>query len=213
MDGLVLKKYLDIIIYNIKYHISIRFLFALFIIFFTPIFFSLNDLDYLASSYPLEYFISTIGIVMLTPIFETEIKSNSKEVLEGKYLNYTIVYVIRLLISILLMLGLIMCIVCYMIYNNCDISFLKYTIGTFSTSIFFGSLGFFILGISNNIVISYMIPFVYYIINIACGPNMLGKFYIMTLITGGNNKLIILLISFSIILLTIIIRIIHKKIR
>lgn len=213
MDGSASKKFLSIIAYNIRFHALLRWLFALVIIFLTPFFFGLNYLDPVASAYPLEYFVSLIGIVMLTPIFEPEINSNSKEIVEGKYLNYTMVYITRLLLSILVMFGLIICIVWYMIINNCDISLMSYTIGTFSTAMLLGSLGFFTLGITNNIVMAYMVPLAYYVFNVASAPKVLGKFYIMTLITGQNNKLKILLVSLIIMTVTIILKTIYKKVR
>ena len=56
--------------------------------------------------------------------------------------------------------------------------------------LFLGGLGIFTYGITDHLVIAYMIPVFYYICCYGAGQKYLGKFYLFSLMTGDlENKI------------------------
>ena len=69
-------------------------------------------------------------------------------------------------------------------YNHCEFPVLKYYLGTFAEMLFFGGLGLAFYGISNNLVIGYMAPVIYYVIAVGGGDKYLKMLYPFSMSLG-----------------------------
>ena len=86
------------------------------------------------------------------------------------------------------MLALIAAFVLYMKGNGCTVSLVSAVFGTFSSSIFLGALGLFIYGISDTLIVGYMAPMVYYMLNLFGGKKYFGKLYLFAMSSGNMSE-------------------------
>lgn len=90
MNTIKLKKHLQIwkiAKVNLKHNFIVHFIISVVIILLTPVLFGTSDLCTTASAVPLEIFVSLIGIVLLTPVFQPEQNSEIEEVVTCKYVS------------------------------------------------------------------------------------------------------------------------------
>lgn len=186
MDMNILNQYLQISKINLKHNFLPQFLLSVLIILITPIIFGINNLSSSASWTPLEMFVSLIGIVLLVPVFIPEQNYEIADVVGSKFTSTSFVYIVRMIYSIAALIIFISLFCMGMKICGSEIYFLHIS-GTIATSIFLGSLGIFALALSNSVIVSYMIPLIYYIINFM-GAKKLGNFYLFSGMNGSFNE-------------------------
>lgn len=94
------------------------------------------------------------------------------------------VYLVRL-IGNMLILAAFLGIYIFMLRNNqCEFPAAKFYFGVFAEMLFFGGLGLCFYGLSDNLVIGYMAPIVYYITAIGGGNKYLKMFYPFSMSMG-----------------------------
>lgn len=140
------------------------------------------NLDECTSAVPLEMFVSLIGIVMLTPVFQPEQDPDLRDLVSSKYVRMTKIYVIRMFYSVLILTAFITLFFIYMGVRNCEIT-MRLFAGTLSDALFLGALGMIVSSLCNNTIIAYMIPLVFYALNFGLG-NKLGNFYLFSMTAG-----------------------------
>lgn len=169
-------------------------------------------MDAYSSAIPLEMFVSLIGIIMLTPVFQPEQNMYIDDLISSKYVSKSKIYLIRTVYSSIILTVLIVIFCFYMSIRNCDVTF-RLIAGTVSDAIFLGSLGMITSSICNNTVIAYMIPTVYYTANYGMGDK-LKNYWLFSMRVGDFSPKIWLLIT-GILLITgsIILKEVQKKFR
>lgn len=149
-----------------------------------PIIFGIQNLDNMASSMVLERYISLIGIMLLTPLFLPEQDKNVAEVVEAKYRSVIVVYLLRVTIFVAALFILTNTSILILYLNHCDFIMRNYVIGIFASAFFLGMLGFMAYGMSGNIVVGYLLPAAYYILNFSLGEK-LKQFYLFSLVKNS----------------------------
>lgn len=150
-------------------------------------------MDKMASSQPMEMFISLIGIVLFTPVFQPEQNEDINALVSSKYVSTIKVYLIRTAYAVILSIVLVVLFGIYMGLRACDVTLLL-VIGTIADIVFLGSLGMVTAALTNNTVISYMIPMVYYALNYGMGAK-LGNYYLFSMSLNDFEPKIWLLIT------------------
>lgn len=74
-----------------------------------------------------------------------------------------------------------------MLLNDCHFTVGAFIFGTFATAYFLGSLGFAAYSLFDNMVVGYMLPLGYYMLNLFSGPE-LGNFYLFSLANGSLSE-------------------------
>lgn len=210
----VFEKYLFIAVKNLKHNYLPNLALSIFILLLTPVLFGINDLDAKATAVPLEVLVSLIGIILLTPVFAPEQKTEIREVVESKYTSYISVCILRTVTLLGISFLLITFFVLFMQASGCQITLSKYIFGTFAESLFLGSMGLLAYGISNNIAVGYMMPTVYYSLNFGGGSENLGKLYLFSMAKGSfEEKYWLFGFGVLLIILTFLFKSIVQKIR
>lgn len=182
MDPIKSKQHLPILeiaMINLKHNTFLSIIVSAAIIITAPIIFGIENLDKTASAVPLEMFISFIGIVLLTPTFQPEQSDEIADVIFSKYVSASTIYLIRTVYSFIFIIALTGLFSAYMWLQNCDMTFLL-VIGTAANAVFLGSLGMLTSALTDNTVIAYMIPMVYYMLNYGAGSK-LGNYYLFSM--------------------------------
>ncbi|ASA23842.1 hypothetical protein [Paenibacillus donghaensis] len=182
----VCRKYLQIAKVQLKLTLFINLLLAIAIVLLAPVLFGIKNLDSMASSMVLERYVSLTGVILCTPLFLPEQDSGIKELIESKYTSLTGTYIIRLGLALTSLLGMIGCFIAIMQLNECQFAAGPYLFGTFATAVFLGALGFAAYALADNVVVGYMLPLGYYMLN-TFAPDKLSHFQLFTLSTGSLN--------------------------
>jgi hypothetical protein len=181
MFAAVCVKYLEIAKAQVKLSLRMNLLFSVLILALIPVVFGVNNLDYIASAFILERFVSLTAIILLAPVFFPEQDKNIAELAESKYTSMTGIYFVRLVLSAISLFLLIIGFIAVMLLMSCEFDVLKYIFGTFATAFFLGALGFAAYAVSDNIVAGYLLPLGYYTFNMFSGSEQLKNIYLFTL--------------------------------
>ena len=182
---------------DLKHNILRPFFLSIVLLTLVPVLAGTANLDRISSAVPLEMFVSLLGIVMLTPVFQPEQDRDISNLIFSKFMNPIRIWLTRALCSLVLLGLLISLFSAYMALRGCDMT-IGLAAGTLADAIFLGSLGMAASALCNNTVTGYMIPLVYYAVNYGAG-NRLGNFYLFSM-TAGNYSAKIWMLSAGLLL-------------
>lgn len=174
---------LEIAKINIRHNALLSIAVAVILCLVTPLFIGTANLDRTSAAMPLEMFVSLIGIVLLTPVFQPEQNEDIDALVSSKYCSTAKVYLIRTVYSAGIAALLIILFSVFMKLQSCDVV-LVLALGAMADAIFLGSMGMLTSALTGNTVIGYMPPLLYYALNIGMGPK-LGSFYLFSMATGN----------------------------
>lgn len=173
----------------------------------TPVLFGTTNLDRLAAAAPLEMFVSTIGIILLVPIFQPEQNSEIEDIVTSQYVDCVYVYMIRVTYSVIGLVLLILLFSGYMLICGCDIS-VALIFGTLADAMFLGSIGLLVAAVTNNLPVSLMASILYYGLNLFARSKV-GAFNLFSMVNGDYSPNIWL---FAVSIVLIIAAVILKRI-
>jgi len=174
-----MEKIKSIAVFYIRHHAALSILVSVTILIITPILFGTMQLNATESAVPLELFISLIGIVLFTPVFQPEQEDAIRDLVSSKYISTRLVYFIRTVCAVILTTLFAAVFTVYMQIQQCDVTVWLY-LGTVANVVFLGALGMMTAALTNNTVIAYMIPLVYYALNYGAGDK-LGNYYLFSM--------------------------------
>lgn len=179
-----LEKLNKIAITELKTNLLPRLFLSFFIILFAKIMYGFTNLNEIESLLPLERFIPLIGLTFIMPILEPELDYSIYQVVRIRETSLIFVYIIRLVISLAIYSLFIIGTLYYMDKNGCVINYIPYFSQTLSIGVILGSLGFMLVGISQNKIYSMLGSLSYYMINWFMSYKKLGQFYLFRLSRG-----------------------------
>ena len=185
---------------NLRHNSLLSIAAALMLCLLTPLLIGTANLDLNSAAMPLEMFVSLIGIVLLTPVFQPEQNEEIHDLVCSKYCNIGKVYLIRTLYSVVVVILLICLFTVYMQTRGSDVTIIL-VFGTVANATFLGSMGMLTSALTGNTVIGYMPPFLYYALNIGMGPK-LGNFYLFSM-TVGNFRAKIWLLAAGVLMIMV----------
>lgn len=210
---MVLRNLLKIINVQFKLVIIRNLFIAILFLIFIALAFGINNLDEFGTAYIAERFISLIGVVLITSILYPENNKEVIEVIESRVVPYNLVILLRLIISIVISSLAIYTFLIIMRYKGCEFDFIKLFVGTFSTTLFLGSMGLLAYILSKNIIVGYLVSLSYYLLNFSLGVK-LGKVYLFSLsINDFRAKSFLLWISFIFLIMVFVLRILIRKLK
>lgn len=174
---------LEIAKINLKHNSLLSIVVAGILCLLVPLLIGTANLDRNAAAMPLEMFVSLIGIVLLTPVFQPEQNEEINDLVSSKYCSTEKVYLIRTVYSAVAAILLIVAFTVYMKIRSCDMAPVM-ALGTVADAIFLGAMGMLTSALTGNTVIGYMPPLLYYALNIGIGPK-LGSFYLFSMAIGN----------------------------
>ncbi len=158
-----------------------------------PVLFGTINLDSKAAAVPLEMLISTIGIILLVPIFQPEQDDEIKDIIASKYIDSTYIHFIRLTYTVIGIIVLVLIFSLFMLLCGCEIT-IALICGTIADAMFLGSIGLLTSAITGNLPVSFMASLSYYAINISL-KSKLGNFNIFAMMNGNYKPNIYLFVA------------------
>lgn len=163
-------------------HLLLTFLFCCISGFFA----SFRNLDASQAAKVMEMYVAFTGIFLFTPLFMPEQNKEIWLLEKSKGMDLWKLYLIRILQAIVLLVIVITIFIQVMKQGNSQFSFEKLWLGSFCEIFFLGSIGFFVSGITNQVVLGYMISVIYFISNIGVSK-YLGHFALFQMMKGSYN--------------------------
>ena len=199
--------YANVAKYNLKFNYLPHILLALALTAFTPVLFSITALDAEMVAYPLELSLPFLGVILLTPIYSFEKDGGTLDTIRVRSMPYLFICVMRIVMGMVILAVLTGGFVWVMGVLESQVS-VAHVLATYANGIFLGGLGIIAASISENQIIGYMIPVLYFVMDLMGG---LKDFTMFSLLRKGTmeGKWIL----FTIGMICIVISVVVQKIR
>ena len=179
-----MERYVVVARENQKHNLWIPFLICILLLIVSPLFLGIENLTEPETAKVLEYYAVFISIILLPAVFLPEQDKDIRDLLSSKYTPMAKLYGIRIIqamLYLMLLLGVYMCI---LKAGNCEFAFLKLYMGELATMVFLGGMGIFFYALTDQVVVGYMIPLLYYMLNITISPNKIKGLYLFSMSIG-----------------------------
>lgn len=185
-----MERILSIEIEHFKNHYAGHLAAALLFSLLAPVIMGMEALNQYHAGQILDVYFSLLGIVLLTPLFMPEQNKDIRDLLASREYPLRNIQLLRLLQAVVILAVLNLLVLFQMKLGECTFPFGTYFCCAMANCVFLGGLGIFAYGITDHLVIAYMIPVFYYICCYGAGQKYLGKFYLFSLMTGDlENKI------------------------
>lgn len=185
-----MERILSIEIEHFKNHYAGHLAAALLFTLLAPVIMGMEALNQYQAGQILDVYFSLLGIVLLTPLFMPEQNKDIRDLLASREFPMRNIHLLRLLQAVVILAVLNLLVLFQMKLGECTFPFGTYFWCAMANCLFLGGLGIFAYGITDHLVIAYMIPVFYYICCYGAGQKYLGKFYLFSLMTGDlENKI------------------------
>lgn len=154
----------------------------------SPLVLGIRNLNGAQSAKVLETYVALIGVILFTPVFLPEQNKDLRDLITSKYTKIAEIYGVRIFLGMMTAFLLVFFYMMVMRAGNCEMELGKYFFGTVAEIIAFGGLGVFSYGVSDNLIIGYMVPLVYYAAAIGVGEKYLGKLYPFAMVSDYQTK-------------------------
>lgn len=131
----------------------------------------------------MEMFVAFTGILLFTPLFMPEQNREIWLLQKSKKMSLWKLYSIRIIQAVIIQAAIISLFIWILYIGDSEFSMGKLWLGSFSEIVFLGAIGFFVSGITNQVVLGYMVSIVYFVVNIG-GSKYFGKFALFQMIKG-----------------------------
>lgn len=131
------------------------------------------------------------GILLLTPLFLPEQNREIWLLKKSKAVPLWKLCLIRLFLAVVLLAAVVTFFLQRMKLGGSQFEWKTLWIGSFCEIFFLGSIGFFVSGITNQVVLGYMAAVIYFMANIGAG-RYLGRFALFQMMKGEYDFVIIM---------------------
>ena len=176
--------YLSAIKYNLRFNLLPHIAAALGLMLLTPVLFGITALDAMTVAYPLELSLPFLGVILLTPVYTPEQDPGISDTVRVRKTPYLLICGIRIIIALVLMLLFICGFVLLMAALESEVS-IAHIPAVYANAIFLGGLGIFASAISGHAVVGYMIPVLYFVMDLM---GSLGTFTMFSMMRNGQME-------------------------
>lgn len=176
-----MERYFMVAKENQKHNLLMPFLLCILLLMVSPLFLGIENLTEIETAKVLEYYVVFISVILLPAVFLPEQDKDIRDLLSSKYMPIAKLYSIRI-IQVLIYLMLLLGIYMYLLKaGNCTFAFGRLYMGELATMVFLGGMGIFFHALTDQVVVGYMIPLLYYMLNITISPNKIKAFYLFSM--------------------------------
>lgn len=179
-----MERYIAIARENRKHNMIIPLLVCLVLFLGSPLVVGIENLTEFETAKVLEHYLVFWGIILLPPVFLAEQNRDIRDLIASKYTSMAEIYMVRIFQAVFALMILSAAYLWIMKLGHCTFSYGKLYGGTLAGMVFLGGLGVLVYGITDQIVIGYMVPLLYFILNITSSYEKLGIFYLFSMCEG-----------------------------
>lgn len=185
--------YLNAAKYNLRFNLLVHIAAAVGLLILTPVLFGLTALDFMTVAYPLELSLPFLGVILLTPVYSSEQDTGILDTVASRKTPHILICVIRIILAMVFTAIFICGFVLLMSVLESEVS-IAHALAAYANAIFLGGLGALASAIGGHAVIGYMVPVLYYAIDLMGGT---GSFTMFSMMRSGtmDGKLILSIIG------------------
>lgn len=131
----------------------------------------------------MEMFVIFTGILLFTPLFMPEQNREIWLLEKSKQTSLWHLYLVRILEALVLLAVIVTVFIGVLSLGNSEFETGKLWLGSFAEILFLGAVGFFVSGITNQVVLGYMVSVLYFVGNIG-GSKYFGKLALFQMMKG-----------------------------
>ncbi len=131
----------------------------------------------------MEMFVIFTGILLFTPLFMPEQNREIWLLEKSKQTSLWQLYLVRILEALVLLAVIVTVFIGVLSLGNSEFEAGKLWLGSFAEILFLGAVGFFVSGITNQVVLGYMVSVLYFVGNIG-GSKYFGKLALFQMMKG-----------------------------
>lgn len=182
-----MERYLEILKVNFKHNLFKPLILIAGFFILAPFIMGMKNLNEVQTAKILEVYVSLFGIVFLVPLFTLDEDLSIRNLIKSKKESMLKLHFIRLLQQSVMLIGAILLFIFILREGNCSFDFFKLFVSVLCNCIFLGGLGILSYSMINSQPFAYMIPIFYYILSYGCGKDILGEFYLFSIMGRENN--------------------------
>lgn len=201
-----MERYCGIVKEQLRHNLTWQTVISIAFLLFSPLILGIRNLDIVQSAKVLEMYVALIGIILFVPVFQPEQNQDLRNLISSKYTSIVFIYGIRVILSMLIGGILLLIYMEVMRYGNCEMEMGKYFFGVLAEFLAFGGVGILAYALSDNLIIGYMAPIIYYVIAYGGGEKYLKKFYPFAMTTDYETKYVLFAIGVICMIAGIVIR-------
>lgn len=131
----------------------------------------------------MEMFVIFTGILLFTPLFMPEQNREIWLLEKAKKTSMWQLYLVRILEALMLLAIIVTVFIGILFLGNSEFEVGKLWIGSFVEILYLGAVGFFVSGVTNQMVLGYMVSILYFIGNIG-GSRFFGNLALFQMMKG-----------------------------
>lgn len=183
-----MERYVQIGKYNVKYNMPVHLAVCIFLLILGPFVVGIRNLDPYQTAKVLEMYVALLGIIMLTPVFLPEQNKEARDLVTVRSVGPRTVQIIRILQAMLALAALTLASLSVLAAGGCTFSVPVYFWGTMAEMTALGGVGILFYALTDQIVVGYMIPILYYLVAFGTRNKYLGKFYLFSMMEGRYEE-------------------------
>lgn len=182
-----MEKFLKISTVNLKYNLLPHLVTGILLCLAVPLFIGTKNLDSAQVAKVMENYVSLLGIVLLLPVFIPDMNKDIRDLVASKRTPQAFIHTIRTFCALFFLFFLSIGFLLVLKEQNCIFDLSRMFYGVIANEVFLGGMGMFIFALFDQVVFAYMIPLVYYVINLG-GRKHLGNFWLFSMQAGGFTE-------------------------
>lgn len=183
-----MEKYLSVGSSFLRRQYLPHLLVTLFLCIMSGFFVSFRNLSPEQAAKVMEMFVIFTGILLFTPLFMPEQNREIWLLEKSKQTSLWQVYLVRILEALVLLAVIVTAVIVTLSLENSEFEVEKLWFGSFVEIAFLGAVGFFVSGVTNQVVLGYMVSILYFVGNIG-GSKYFGKFALFQMMKGDFSFL------------------------
>lgn len=178
-----MERFLKISAVNFKYNLFPHLLVSVLLCLAAPLFMGTGNLDAYRVAKVMEAYVALTGIILLIPVFMPDMNQDIRDLTASKRMPMYRLHIIRTLWAVWFLFLISLGFLGFLKGENCDFDFFKMFYAVMANALFLGGMGMFVFALFDQAVFAYMIPLVYYVVNLG-GRKHLGNFYLFSMQMG-----------------------------
>lgn len=175
-------QYLSVARYNLRFNLLPQLAAAVGLLMLIPALFGISALDAKGAAFPLELSLPFLGVILLTPVYSPEQEPGTLDTVRARKMPHLLVCSIRVIIMVAVMVICICGFVLVMSAFECEVS-VGHALASCASAFFLGGLGILASSVSGHAVSGYIVPVLYYVIDLTGG---LDSFTIFSMMRSGT---------------------------
>jgi hypothetical protein len=169
--------------YNLRFNLLPHIAAAVGLLALTPILFGITALDAMSAALPLELCLPFLGVILLTPVYSSEQEPGLLDTVRARKTPHLFICGMRIMMAMGLIVVFICGFVLLMSALESEVTMI-HALAACANAIFLGGLGVLSSAIIGHAVIGYMIPMLYYVIDLMGG---FGSFTMFSMMRSGTT--------------------------